>query len=185
MKHTTISLCMITLNEEEFIGRSIRNAKPYVDEIIVLDGGSTDRTVQIAKPAGAQVFHAKWPADFAKQRNRSLKYATKDWILVMDADEFYEKSLLEKLQTWSQNTIGVDMFAFPRKNYLDGKQTDAYPDRQMRFFPNYRGIKYVNKVHEKPVGYELIASPMKSHIIHKKTSLRQQRQNALYKTLGA
>ncbi len=180
----TISLCVIVLNEGKFIGRALKNATPYVDEIIVVDGGSTDKTVEIAKDFKAKIIHSKWQEDFAKQRNVSLKHATKKWILVMDADEIYENSLLKALQKFSQNNIGIDAFAFPRKNYIDGKLTKAYPDRQTRFFVRNSKIKYQRKLHEIVVGYKMIASPTKLHIIHRKTSKRQNAQNRHYNKIS-
>ena len=174
---------MITLNEEDFIDQALKNVKEYVDEIIIVDGGSTDKTIAISKKHGAKVFQHKWPEHFAKQRNISLKYATKDWILIMDPDETYERILLENLQLFANNNIQADMFAFPRKNYIDGKQTDAYPDRQLRFFPNNPDIKYMRKVHERPTKYSIIVSPEKMHIVHKKTSTRQKKQNIHYKKM--
>lgn len=179
-KRASISLCMIVLNEEKFLKRSLTNAAPYVDEIIIVDGGSKDKTLEIAKSFKAQVFRAPWKEDFAAQRNISLKHAKKDWILVIDADEVCEKRLLEDLQSLAQNNIGVDAFAFPRKNYIDEKQTAAYPDRQTRFFKRDKKIRYERPLHEAIVGFRRIASPMDLHIIHRKTSERQALQNAHY-----
>ena len=183
LTHKKISLCMISLNEEPFIARALENVKPYVDEIIIVDGGSRDKTVEIAKNFGAKVYYSQWKNNFSKQRDISLKYATGDWILIMDPDEIYEKGFLDRLQLYANNNIGVNMFAVPRKNYIGGKQTNAYPDRQLRFFPNHHGIRYKKRVHEVPTGYNLIASPTNLHIIHKKTSRRQAKQNAYYATL--
>lgn len=83
----TISLCIIAKNEEQHIGRCIKSAKPYVDQIVVVDTGSTDFTVEIAEELGAEVYHHIWQDDFALARNRSLDYATGDWILFLDCDE--------------------------------------------------------------------------------------------------
>jgi len=182
-KNNTISLCLITLNEEEFLNNALDNVSKYVDEIIVVDGGSTDKTVEIAKKFNAKVVFNKWPGDFSLQRNLSIDNATQDWILIIDADEIYEEKLLEKLQDWTNNNIGVDAYAFPRKNYIDGVQTAAYPDIQFRFFKNNKQIKYANKVHEMLTGYKMAAYPVDLHIIHKKTSKRQEKQNNYYNTL--
>lgn len=171
---------MIVLNEEKFLQRCLKNASPYVDEIIIVDGGSTDKTIKIAKSFKATIVHAPWKEHFADQRNISLKKATKEWILVIDADEIYEKKLLTELQALAQNNIGIDAFAFPRKNFIDGKQTNVYPDRQTRFFKRSKKIFYKRPLHEIVVGFKRIASPMDLHIIHKKTSQRQALQNAHY-----
>jgi glycosyltransferase involved in cell wall biosynthesis len=174
---------MIVLNEEKFLKRSLTNVSPYVDEVVIVDGGSTDKTLEIAKSLGVRIIQSPWKEDFAAQRNISLKHATKDWILVIDADEVYEKKLLEELRSLVNNNIGVDAFAFPRKNYIDGKLTDVYPDRQTRFFKRDKRIRYTRPLHEQIVGFRRIASLMDLRIIHRKTSKRQASQNAHYDTI--
>ncbi len=174
---------MIVLDEETFLKRSLTNVASYVDEMVIVDGGSTDKTVEIAKNFNARVIYSPWKEDFAAQRNISLKHASKDWILVIDADEVYEKKLLEELQSLAQNDIKIDAFAFPRKNYIDGKQTTAYPDLQTRFFKRDKKIRYERALHEIVVGFHRIASAMDLHIIHKKTSERQTLQNTHYESI--
>lgn len=84
---TTISLCIIAKDEEQNIGRCIKSAKPYVDQIVVVDTGSTDLSVEIAEELGAEVYHHIWQDDFALARNKSLEHASGNWILFMDCDE--------------------------------------------------------------------------------------------------
>src|SRR5471030_3198558 len=85
-----VSLCMIVKDEEEYLPRCLSSINDIVDEIIIVDTGSTDKTVDIAKKFGAKVYYFKWNNNFSEARNESLKYATKDWILILDADdEFY------------------------------------------------------------------------------------------------
>ncbi len=83
----SISLCMIVKNEAKNIKRAIESVKPIVDEIIVVDTGSTDDTVEIAESLGANIYHFEWNDNFSEARNFSLKQSTKDWILILDADE--------------------------------------------------------------------------------------------------
>jgi glycosyltransferase involved in cell wall biosynthesis len=85
----TISLCMIVKNEERVLGDCLASILPYVEEVIVVDTGSTDRTVEIAEAAGpkVKVFHFPWGNDFSEARNVSLSHATMDWVLWMDADD--------------------------------------------------------------------------------------------------
>lgn len=82
-----LSLCMIVKNEERYLSGCLTSVKPFVDEIVVVDTGSTDRTVEVATVAGARLFREEWRDDFAAARNRCLRHATGDWILVLDADE--------------------------------------------------------------------------------------------------
>lgn len=178
-----ISLCMIALNEAAWIRGALQNSAPFVDEIIVVDGGSTDDTVAIATEFGALVIHEPWSEHFANQRNVGLGRATGDWILVMDPDETHERSLLESLQDFAANTEGFDIVGFPRRNLIDGIQTDAYPDVQWRYFKNGLGIKFYGRLHERPLGWKLMAVPADKHIVHDKPSARQQAQNARYESL--
>ena len=87
MAKQTISLCMITKNEENYLEQCLDSAKEIADEIIIVDTGSTDKTKEIAKSFGAKIVDFKWNEDFSEARNESLKHATKEWILVLDADE--------------------------------------------------------------------------------------------------
>src|SRR3979409_7152 len=82
----SLSVCIITLNEEANIGRTLQSIKEIADEVIVVDSGSTDATVRLAQSFGAKVFVESWKG-FARQKNSSLEKATCDWILSLDADE--------------------------------------------------------------------------------------------------
>jgi glycosyltransferase involved in cell wall biosynthesis len=82
-----ISLCMIVRNEERKLARALDSARDWVGEIVVVDTGSTDRTVEIAESYGARVIHFPWCDDFSAARNASLDAATNEWALVLDADE--------------------------------------------------------------------------------------------------
>src|SRR5262245_61085952 len=83
-----LSLTMIVRNEEEHLGRCLASVRGVADELIVVDTGSTDRTVEIAREHGARVFHFAWCDDFAAARNVALANATGDWCLHLDADEW-------------------------------------------------------------------------------------------------
>lgn len=93
-----LSLCMIVKNEEAALPRCLSSVQSAVDEIIILDTGSTDRTPEIAQEFGAQVYFFDWCNDFAIARNESLKYVQGDWILVLDADEVLVAEIVPKLQ---------------------------------------------------------------------------------------
>lgn len=93
-----LSLCTIAKNEELTLPQCLSSVKDMVDEIIVLDTGSTDRTVEVAKQFGAKVYHFEWCHDFSVARNQALKYVTGDWILVLDADEMLTPEIVPDLK---------------------------------------------------------------------------------------
>lgn len=93
-----ISLCMIVKNEENFLRQSLSAVGRYVNEIIIVDTGSTDRTKEIARSCGAQVYDFPWCDDFSAARNFSLEQASGDWVLVIDADEIISDFQVESIQ---------------------------------------------------------------------------------------
>ena len=101
---STISLCMMVKNEEEFLPRCLESVKDVVDEIVIVDTGSTDRTVEIAESYGARVYHHPWENDFSKHRNQSISYASGAWILEMDADEEFFSEDTQKIGKTLQET---------------------------------------------------------------------------------
>ncbi|MDL5053435.1 tetratricopeptide repeat protein [Oscillatoria laete-virens NRMC-F 0139] len=98
-----LSLCAIVKNEEASLMNCLMSVKDVVDEMVVLDTGSTDRTVAIAKAFGATVGFYPWQDDFAAARNESLKFATGDWILVLDADEVLKPEIVPQIRQAMQN----------------------------------------------------------------------------------
>jgi glycosyltransferase involved in cell wall biosynthesis len=92
-----LSLCMIVKNETENLARCLDSVKGVVDEMIVMDTGSTDDTIAIAKSYGATVPIYNWQGNFSQARNEALKYVTGDWILVLDADEELNPSIVPKI----------------------------------------------------------------------------------------
>ena len=110
----TISLCMIVKNEEEVLARCLDTVKDIVDEINIVDTGSTDKTVEIAKRYTDRVFFFEWIGDFAAARNESFKHATKDYILYLDADDVLleedQKKLKELKETLDPSVDSVSMY---------------------------------------------------------------------------
>ena len=90
VKKPTISLCMIVKNEEDFLSQCLQSVEGVVDEIVMVDTGSSDLTLEIARSFKAKVFQHEWKEDFSDARNVSLKHATSDWILFLDGDEVLE-----------------------------------------------------------------------------------------------
>ena len=111
-----ISLCMIARNEGSSIERCLNSAKNLVDEIILVDTGSTDRTKEIAAKFAAKAYDLEWQDDFSKARNFALSKATQPWILVLDADETLDEEGIVKIRKMLEKPEG-DAFAFIQRNY--------------------------------------------------------------------
>ncbi len=137
---------MIARNEARCIARCLDSARPWVDEMIVLDTGSTDETPALAARCGARVHHAAWPDDFAAARNAALALTDADWRLVLDADEWIASgaSLLPALRGEGECFIGQLCVT----SLLDGTAGDEAPSWLPRLLP--RGVGYVGRIHEQP-----------------------------------
>jgi len=142
----TISACMIVKNEEKLLPNCLESIRHWVDEIIIVDTGSTDKTVEIAKSYGAKVYHQEWQNDFSFHRNYSISKATCDWILIIDADEEWESDNLDEL--WLAmakdefNLVSVNVFNMNRET---GVYSSFLPS--MRFIKRSSDIKYDGIVH--------------------------------------
>jgi glycosyltransferase involved in cell wall biosynthesis len=133
----TLSVVLITQNEEANLPRTLESVLPLVrdgqDEIIIIDSGSTDRTIEIAKSHGAKIFTEPWKG-FAAQKNSAIDKATSDWVLQLDADESLEPELVQEIQSALKNPAS-DGFWIPRKNFFLGrwiKHGGFYPDPKLR-----------------------------------------------------
>lgn len=138
----SISLCMIVKDEERYIERCFRSVQGIVNEIIVVDTGSTDATIEIAKKYDAKVFDFVWNDDFSAARNFSLEKATGEYILVLDADEYIDpnSNIQESLE------LGKDYYINRIKNY--SSELNVRYHEAVRLFKNNRGLKYFGKIHE-------------------------------------
>ena len=161
----TLSLCMIVKNEEKYLAQCLRSVRDIVDEMIIVDTGSTDRTKDIATVFGAKLFDFPWTGDFSAARNHSLAQATGDWILILDADEAISaldhhelKALIRK------RSSSPEAYSIVTRNYTknasiigwtpnDGK----YPEEmhlgwmiseKVRLVPKRKDVFFSNPVHE-------------------------------------
>jgi glycosyltransferase involved in cell wall biosynthesis len=139
-----LSVCLIVKNEEQFLGQCLQSVRGIARQIVVLDTGSTDRTVAIAKEHGAEVFHFAWSDDFSAARNEALKYATGDWVLCLDADEEllpeHQRTILEEM-----GSPGVMGYRLPIINEGQEQEGCSYVPR---LFRNAPGLFFVGRVHE-------------------------------------
>ena len=94
----TISLCMIVKNEEAVLARCLDSLKGLMDEIIIVDTGSTDRTKEIARQYTALVYDFSWCDDFAAAKNFAISKATNPYVMILDSDEFLENIDIQKLE---------------------------------------------------------------------------------------
>lgn len=146
-----INLVMIVKNEARSLEKCLRLAKPLVDRMIVVDTGSEDETVEIARRMGAEVFFFSWIDDFSAARNYALEQSDGDWNLVLDGDEY--------LKPASRSRLEHSLLAHPG-TWLGGLlRYDSYPDEQgvsvsssvlPRLLP--AGVRYTGRIHEQPAG---------------------------------
>lgn len=157
-KKMKLSQCMIVKNEEKNIERALSWGKGIVCEQIVVDTGSTDRTVEIAKEMGAKVFEFTWINDFAAAKNFAISKAMGDWIAFLDADEYFlekdakrlpkilelleRKSFFKNGKKGKANVIKTDWVQLNEKGDIFG-----VPE-QIRIFRNKSYIRYYGAIHE-------------------------------------
>jgi glycosyltransferase involved in cell wall biosynthesis len=138
LPRVTLSVVLITQNEERNLPRTLESVMPLVrdgkGEIIVVDSGSTDRTVEIAQSFGAKVFVEPWKG-FAAQKNSAMDKASMDWVLQLDADEPLEPELAAEIELALNASSGISGFWIPRKNFFLGRWIrygGFYPDPKLR-----------------------------------------------------
>jgi len=138
---------MIVKNEEKDLPRLLNSIKGLADETIIVDTGSNDNTVDIAKRYGAKVYHFPWCNDFSAARNESLKHATKDYILWLDADDEVVQEEHKKIKNDLKKYKDAGLF-LRLKNVLGNSGTESL---QLRIFPNHKGILFEGRVHEQAI----------------------------------
>ncbi|MEK4514793.1 glycosyltransferase [Paenibacillus sp. FSL H8-0122] len=147
-----LSLCMIVHNEERWLDNCLRSIREAVDEIIIVDTGSTDRTRKIAEDFGAAVYDYPWQDNFSEARNYSLEQATGDWVLWLDADEEVRSgdamNVRQVLQTDAETILlaGIHLFSYYGENPPDRQR--AHGMNQVRMFRRESGFRFRGSVHE-------------------------------------
>lgn len=148
-----VSLVINTKNEEKNIRKCILSAKKYVDEVVVMDMQSKDRTREISKKNGAKVFLSKDYGYVEPARNLAINKATGPWILLLDADETISSTLIKSLRKiiiGNKNIVGIEI---PEKNVIFKKwikNTGWWPDYHIRFFRK-DSVTWSSKIHSTPV----------------------------------
>ncbi len=166
-KQPGLSLCMIVKNEERFLAQCLDSVKDHVDEICIVDTGSTDRTIEIARSYGAKIEEHPWRNDFGWARNKSLNMATRRWVLQLDADEELLPESYEALAAIAEapaHHVGVWIRCNNASNDYAGSGSMSHA--LVRVFPNDAVMRYRGAVHEfvsiddSPIGIQAVHSPI-------------------------
>lgn len=147
-KKTSLSVTIITLNEEENIKRCLASVKQMANEIIVVDSGSTDNTVEIVKECGAKIFVRDFD-NYADQKNFAISKATRNWIFSLDADEVVTPELAKEILKAIKDSR-YDGYLISRRNIILGaeiKHSRWSPDKHVWLWKRKKG-KWKGKVHE-------------------------------------
>ena len=143
-----LSLVMIAKNEARCLARCLQSVRGAVDEIIVVDTGSTDDTVKIASENGAKVTRFEWCNDFAAARNFALAQTSGDWILILDADEWASESLATEIKNFVRGPKQIGRLKIV-SDFKHNGQTQRSSTFVSRIFP--RGAKFEGRIHEQIV----------------------------------
>jgi len=167
---TTLAVVLIVKNEAHNLHQCLTTVAGWVDEIVVMDAGSTDKTREIAKAFNAQVVvNAEWPG-FGRQRQLAQSYVTADWVLWLDADERVTPELRDAILTQLQIPPDNTLFALPRLSWAFGRfirHSGWYPDYVVRLYPRTLTSYEPAPVHEKvmiPHGAQIIR--LKGDLLH-------------------
>lgn len=133
-----LSVYIITLNEETRIATTLEQAQKVADEIIVVDSGSKDKTIEIAEKHGAKVIHHDWES-YCKQKSFAEKQCTNDWVLMLDADEVLSEELVKELKSWKKTT--------PKFNAYKLKICNMFPNdkKPRRFTHTFNVVRLYNR----------------------------------------
>lgn len=172
-----ISLCMIVKNEEEVIGRCLESVKNIVDELIIVDTGSTDSTIEIIKKYTDKVYMFNWIDDFSEARNFSFSKATKDYIMWLDADDvILEEDKIKLLKLKDDLKEDIDMVMMKYNITFDKDNNPIYSYYRERLFFRNKNYKWIGAIHEVivPSGNILYSDIA---ISHKKIKDRDPKRN--------
>lgn len=176
----TISLCMIVKNEEDVLGRCLESIKDLVDEINIVDTGSTDRTVEIAKKYTERVYFFDWTGKFKDARNESFTYATKNYILYLDADDVLLKEDQSKFKLLKETLdLSVDSVSMYYNAGIDEYGNVTLKYRRNRLLKRSRNFKWKGDCHNYiEVSGKIINSDIA--ITHKKSGHSIGRNLSIY-----
>ena len=202
----TLSLSMIVKNEEKYLAQCLNSVKSIVDEMVIVDTGSMDKTVEIAKSFKAKLIHHPWTNDFEEARNVSLEHATGKWVLVLDADEIIAgKDLPGIRETCLSGRFNA--YTLITRNYTsdsrgsnwvpnDGTYKEVngllgwFPSRKVRLFKNNKNVRFEGAVHElvepsiKKLGWHIGLCDIPVHHFGRLEPEKQKEKEGTYLKLG-
>lgn len=146
-----LSVVLAVYNEEKSLDECLKSVKSIADEIIIVDGGSTDKTVDIAKKFGARVIVTDNPPMFHINKQKAIDAAGKDWVLQLDADERLTPELEKEIKEILSRDEKKNGFWIPRKNWFLGRyllKGGVYPDYTLRLYKKGKGHLPQKDVHE-------------------------------------
>lgn len=145
----TVSLCMIVRDEEQVIGRCLDSVKDAVDEIIIVDTGSVDRTIETVKKYTDKIFFFPWQEDFSAARNFSFSKAGMDYCMWLDADDIVEKECAEMISRWKREENGsTDVVMMPYVAAADEAGVPVFSYYRERILKRNAGFLWEGAVHE-------------------------------------
>lgn len=146
----TISLCMIVKNEEQVLARCLDSIKDLMDEIIIVDTGSTDKTKEIARKYTDKIYDFEWIDDFSAARNESFKYATMDYIYVADADEVLDEENRRRFKLLKEAMLPeIDIVQMYYRNQLsNGTVYNFDKEYRPKLYKRLRQFQWIEPVHE-------------------------------------
>ena len=144
-----ISVAMMVKNEEKFLDEALQSAKAWADEIVVVDTGSTDRTVEIAKSPGVKLSFFEWCDDFSAARNETLRCASGEWIVILDADERLRGPDAKALRNFlKKRSTGYPFEVVTLKVVNTTLQGEVLSELDgVRIIPGDKRLGYANRVH--------------------------------------
>jgi glycosyltransferase involved in cell wall biosynthesis len=146
----SLSVAVVSMNEEANIGRTLESVK-WADEIVVVDSGSTDRTCEIAREYGSKVISEPWRG-YVAQKQYAIELCTKDWVLLLDADEEVSPGLAEEIRAVLTSPNPASGYKLPRKNLFLGRwirHGGFYPDPKLRLFRSGQGFVTGHDPHDR------------------------------------
>jgi glycosyltransferase involved in cell wall biosynthesis len=182
-----LSICVIVLNEAHDLPRLLNSVEGIAEEIVVVDSGSTDATVEIARAAGARVLARTW-TNYAEQKNYAAAQASEDWILLLDADEELSEELRGSILNWKAAPPQFPVYEMARLAWFLGawiRHSRWYPDWQRRLYDR-RKAQFSGAIHES-LQFQGEVGQLRGNLLHYTVRNLQEQRNKSeqYSTLSA